>query len=190
MIHLQHFIVISDAMTYRQGDEALSLWSEKDGLYCDAIEFGPDNAMQLPIRSLVGLIPLYGTLVLEPDTIDRLPIFKERMEWFINNRPAVSERNIAHMRVPGRGDRRLLALANKERLISILQKMLDENEFLSKHGIRSLSKRHKDEPWGMDISGERYEVGYWPGDSRSSMFGGNSNWRGPICKLSSASYST
>jgi len=136
--------------------------------------------MQLPVHSLVGLIPLYATLVLEPATINRVPGFKKRMEWFIDNRPEVSARNMANVGVPGKGERRLLALADKDRLVRILEKMLDEDEFLSEHGIRSLSKKHKDQPWGMDVHGSRHEVGYWPGDSLSGMFGGNSNWRGPI----------
>jgi len=134
----------------------------------------------MPIRSLVGLIPLYATLTLEPQVIDRLPGFKKRMEWFIDNRPGVSARNMANMRARGRGERRLLALADKDRLVRILQKMLDENEFLSEFGIRSLSLYHKDQPWGMEVNGEHFGVEYWPGDSKSGMFGGNSNWRGPI----------
>ncbi|KAI0321072.1 Six-hairpin glycosidase-like protein [Amylostereum chailletii] len=175
----EHFIVISDAMTFPQGDHNISLWSDEDGMYYDAIQWGPGQTMQLPVRSLVGLIPLYATLTLEPQVVNRFPGFKKRMEWFLENRPE-SLRNMANMKVRGRGERFLLALASKERLISILQKMLDENEFLSEHGIRSLSKRHKDHPWGMDVHGERHEVNYWPGESKSGMFGGNSNWRGPI----------
>ncbi|RDX44838.1 hypothetical protein OH76DRAFT_1537733 [Lentinus brumalis] len=177
----EHFIFISDAMTYRgQDDNELSLWNEEDGLYYDAIQFDDGHSMQLPVRSLVGLIPLYATLVLEPATVNRFPGFKKRMEWFIDNRPEMSERTMANMKARGRGERRLLALASKERLVKILEKMLDEDEFFSEHGIRSLSKKHKDQPWGMDVHGERYEVAYWPGDSKSGMFGGNSNWRGPI----------
>ncbi|GJE94908.1 hypothetical protein PsYK624_110840 [Phanerochaete sordida] len=176
----EHFIFISDAMTYRSGDNDASLWSEEDGMYYDAIQFGPGNSMQLPVRSLVGLIPLYATLVLEPSVINRLPGFKKRMEWFIENRPEIAGRNMSDMKVPGRGERRLLALASKDRLERILKVMLDETEFLSEHGIRSLSKYHKDHPWGMDVHGQRHEVNYWPGDSQSGMFGGNSNWRGPI----------
>lgn len=95
---LQHFIFIADAMTFREGDHEASLWNDKDGMYYDAIEFGPGNSMQLPIRSLVGLIPLYATLVLEPSTINRFPGFKKRMEWFIENRPSVAARNMANMK--------------------------------------------------------------------------------------------
>ncbi|ESK97413.1 glycoside hydrolase family 63 protein [Moniliophthora roreri MCA 2997] len=176
----EHFLFIADAMTYKEGDSEISLWNEQDGMYYDAIQFGPGNSMQLPVRSLVGLIPLYATLVLEPTVLKRLPGFKKRMEWFIENRPEVSSRNMANMKTGGKEERRLLALASKERLVRILEKMLDEDEFFSEHGIRSLSKLHKDHPWGMDVHGQRYEVSYWPGDSHSGMFGGNSNWRGPI----------
>ncbi|KAJ7287565.1 glycoside hydrolase family 63 protein [Mycena rebaudengoi] len=162
----EHFIFIADAMTYKSGDNELSLWNEEDGMYYDAIHFGPGNSMQLPVRSLVGLIPLYATMVLEPSTLNRFPGFKKRVEWFLDNRPEVSARNMANMKASGKDERRLMALASKERLIKILEKMLDEDEFLSEHGIRSLSKQHKDHPWGMDVNGQRYEVGYWPGDSR------------------------
>lgn len=95
----EHFIYIADAMTYRDSDDNdLSLWNEEDGLYYDAIQFSPGHSMQLPIRSLVGLIPLYATLVLEPATINRLPGFKKRLEWFLENRPELSQRNIANMK--------------------------------------------------------------------------------------------
>ncbi|KAJ7594579.1 glycoside hydrolase family 63 protein [Mycena floridula] len=176
----EHFIFIADAMTYKEGDNEISLWDEQDGMYYDSIDFGYGNSMKLPVRSLVGLIPLYGTMVLEASTLERFPGFKKRVEWFLDHRPEVSARNMANMKAHGKGERRLLALANKDRLVRILEKMLDEDEFLSEHGIRSLSKKHKDHPWGMDVNGERHEVAYWPGDSRSGMFGGNSNWRGPI----------
>lgn len=85
-------------MTYRSGDDDASLWSEQDGMYYDAIQWGPNNSMQLPVRSLVGLIPLYATLVLEPSVINRLPGFKKRLEWFIENRPEISERNMANVK--------------------------------------------------------------------------------------------
>jgi len=124
-------------MTYPEGAQDASLWNDQDGMYYDAIVFGPGHSMQLPVRSLVGLIPLYGTLVLEPAVLNRFPGFKKRMEWFIDNRPEVSKRNMANMKAGGKGERRLLALADKDRLVKILEKMLDECEFLSEHGIRS-----------------------------------------------------
>ncbi|GAB1524042.1 hypothetical protein RhiTH_007194 [Rhizoctonia solani] len=176
----EHFIFIADAMTYRQGDNELSLWNEEEGFYFDAIQWGESHSQQMPIRSLVGLIPLYATLVLEPSVINRFPGFKKRMEWFIDNRPEISARNMANMKARGRGERRLLALTNKDRLVRILEKMLDESEFFSDYGIRSMSLYHKDHPWSINVKGQDFGVEYWPGDSRSGMFGGNSNWRGPI----------
>lgn len=94
----QHFIYIADAMTYKQGDNEVSLWNDQDGMYYDAIEFGPGNTMQLPIRSLVGLIPLYATMVLEPSVLNRFPGFKKRVQWFLDNWPEVSARNMANMK--------------------------------------------------------------------------------------------
>ena len=124
-------------MTYKEGDNESSLWNEEDGMYYDVIQYGHGHSMQLPVRSLVGLIPLYATLVLEPTILSRFPGFKKRMEWFIENRPELSERNMANMKTRGKEQRTLLALASKERLVKILEKMLDEDEFFSEHGIRS-----------------------------------------------------
>ncbi|KAK4120828.1 hypothetical protein N657DRAFT_648622 [Parathielavia appendiculata] len=177
----EHFILISDAMTFRMGEkEAQSLWNEQDGFYYDAISWGGPWIQQLPVRSLVGLIPLYATLTLEPELINRLPAFKKRVEWFMNNRCDVAERTMHSIRTRGRGNRILLSLVNKERLVKILERMLDEDEFFSPHGIRSLSKYHKEHPYSMEVNGQVFKVGYVPGDSDSGLFGGNSNWRGPI----------
>ena len=156
----------------------------KPNLYCsfyyDAISWGSPWSQQLPVRSLVGLIPLYAVLTLEPELVEKFPSFKKRMEWFIENRNDVAERNIASMKQRGKGDRILLSLVNKDRLVKILKRMLDETEFLSEHGIRSLSKHHEKHPYSMDVNGTQYKVSYVPGDSDSGLFGGNSNWRGPI----------
>ncbi|CAH2354009.1 uncharacterized protein CLIB1423_13S03906 [[Candida] railenensis] len=183
----EHFILIADAMTYRDAElgetdaTERSLWDEKDKFYYDAISFGQNSKTQsLPVRSLVGLIPLYASLTLEPELLEKYPSFKKRLDWFIENRKFVAGRNIASMESRGVGERLLLALVDKDRLVSILERMLDEDEFLSPYGIRSLSKYHEKNPFSMQVNGEEYKVEYLPGESDSGMFGGNSNWRGPI----------
>ncbi|KAK4964099.1 hypothetical protein LTR66_012478, partial [Elasticomyces elasticus] len=163
----EHFILISDALQYRKDGEAKSLWNDEDGFYYDSISWGGPWTHQMPVRSLVGLIPLYATLTLEPKVIDRFPNFKKRMNWFIENKHDVVERNVASMKRRGRDQRLLLSLVNEDRLRAILKRMLDETEFLADHGIRSLSRYHKDYPVSMDVNGKRYEVGYVPGDSDS-----------------------
>ncbi|KAF2228290.1 Six-hairpin glycosidase-like protein [Elsinoe ampelina] len=176
----EHFILISDAMRYRHGSESKSLWNDEDGFYYDAISWGGPWTQQMPVRSLVGLIPMYACLTLEPQVLKKFPHFKRRMDWFIENKHDVFERNIHSMRRRGRDDRLLLSLVNEDRLKAILTRMLDETEFLSKYGIRSLSKYHEKHPYSMEVNGQHFSVGYVPGDSDSGLFGGNSNWRGPI----------
>ena len=176
----EHFLLISDAMSFKAGDDEISLWNEKDGFYYDAITWGGPYTQQLPIKSLVGLIPLYATMTLEPEIIKKFPSFKKRLDWFVKNRSDVANRNIASIAKRGKGERLLLALVSKERLVRILEKMLDEDEFLSKYGIRSLSKYHEKNPYSMNVNGEEFKVDFVPGDSNSGLFGGNSNWRGPI----------
>ncbi|PIG69526.1 hypothetical protein AARAC_009038 [Aspergillus arachidicola] len=169
----EHFILISDAMTFKSGGQETSLWNEEDG-------FTTMPSLTLPVRSLVGLIPLYGVLTLEPELINQFPSFKRRLEWFIENKQDVAERNIASMKRRGKGERLLLALVSKDRLEKILKRMLDETEFLSEHGIRSMSKYHGEHPYSMTVNGQEFRVNYVPGDSDSALFGGNSNWRGPV----------
>jgi Glycosyl hydrolase family 63 C-terminal domain len=176
----EHFILISDAMQWRHGGEAKSLWNDEDGFYYDAISWGGPWCHSMPVRSLVGLIPLYATCTLEPEVIERFPAFKKRVQWFIDNRKEMADRNLASLTRRGKGNRILLSLVNEDRLRKILRRMLDETEFLADHGIRSLSRHHKDHPYSMDVNGQRFEVSYLPGDSDSGLFGGNSNWRGPI----------
>ena len=189
----EHFILISDNMSFEHAIDTSagelkkivkeSLWNEEDKFYYDAISWGGPNRQQLPIRSLVGLIPIYASMDLETTLVRRFPGFKKRVDWFINNKPEIFGRNIAS--ISNRetcqiGERALLSLVTKDRLAAILTRMLDENEFLSDYGIRSLSKFHEENPFRMNVHGKEYCVKYLPGESDSGMFGGNSNWRGPI----------
>lgn len=176
----EHFLLISDAMRYREGGEEKPLWNDEDGFYYDAISWGGPWSHQMPVRSLVGLIPLFATLTLEPEVINKFPDFRKRLDWLVENRHEVAQRNIASIKRRGKGDRLLLSLVNEERLKRILSRMLDEGEFLSEYGIRSLSRYHEDQPYSMNVNGQHFEVKYLPGDSDSGLFGGNSNWRGPI----------
>lgn len=180
----EHFILISDALTYPGPDnKGLTLWDEDEGFYYDAIQLGSTPAAgykRVNVRSLVGLVPLFSVLTIEPSALEQFPSFAKRFSWFVENRPELSERNMANMRIAGQGDKRLLALVSRERLERILRRMLDETEFLSEHGIRSLSKYHLEHPWQVWIDGQPFGVEYWPAESKSGMFGGNSNWRGPI----------
>lgn len=185
----EHFLLISDAMSFKytknnvdnfKEEVTEALWNEDDKFYYDAISWGESFKQQLPIRSLVGLIPLYASTTLEPQILERFPNFKRRVDWIINNRSNIFDRNIASMKKRGVGDRLLLSLVTKDRLKAILNRMLDESEFLSDYGIRSLSKYHEKHPFEMDVNGVKYCIKYVPGESDSGMFGGNSNWRGPI----------
>ncbi|KAK6359469.1 hypothetical protein TWF696_000625 [Orbilia brochopaga] len=177
----EHFILISDALSAGRGGEEQGLWNDEDGFYYDAISWGGPYAQQLPVRSLVGLIPLYACLTLEPEVLKTLPSFRKRFQWFLDNKADVADRNLIHsVKHRGKGKRILLSLVNRDRLVALLKRMLDENEFFSDFGIRSLSKHHKDHPYSMWVGGQEFHVDYVPGDSNSGMFGGNSNWRGPI----------
>jgi hypothetical protein len=173
----EHFVAISDAMNELGGD---GLWDEHDGFYYDQLHAGGDH-VPLKVRSLVGLLPLIAVEVLEGDAIDRLPGFSKRLQWFLKNRPELARRN-AYMEKARHGDHdhRLLAIPSRERLTRVLRYMLDENEFLSPYGIRSVSKFHQHSPYIFHAAGQEYRVDYVPGESNTSLFGGNSNWRGPI----------
>ncbi len=175
----EHFIFIADAMN-NLGDDNVSLWDEHDGFYYDVLHM-PSVAHSLPlkIRSMVGLIPLFAVATIEPDILRELPDFQRRMRWFIENRPELTE-NINCARRPGVGERLLLAVAYRERLERVLSIMLDEDEFLSPYGIRALSKFHQDCPYVLEVDGREHRVDYEPAESRSGLFGGNSNWRGPV----------
>lgn len=174
----EHFIHIAHAV-HDLGGEGIELWDEEDGFYYDVLNFPGGDHVRLKVRSMVGLIPLFATEILEPENIDSLPGFKKRMEWFINNHPDAPE-HIEYVKNSEGKTRCLLAIANSKRLQRILRIMFNENEFLSPFGIRSLSRYHKDHPYVFHVNGEEQRVDYEPGESTTELFGGNSNWRGPI----------
>jgi len=174
----EHFVNIAHAMN-DIGAEGKSLWDEEDGFYYDLLHLPNGDDHFLKIRSMVGLIPLFAVETLEPEVIDRLPGFKRRMQWFIDNHEDVPE-HIEMTQRSARGVRRLLSLANRKQLKRILKRMLDESEFLSPHGIRALSRYHLDHPYELQVNDHINRVDYEPAESTTGIFGGNSNWRGPI----------
>jgi hypothetical protein len=174
----EHFVYIAHAMAHR-GQDGVSLWDDMDGFFYDVLKFPDGRKYPMRIRSMVGLIPLFAVETLDPGMLERLPGFKRRMEWFIDNRPDLVG-HLACMRAPGRGQKRLLSVTTREQLQRILRFMLDEREFLSPHGIRALSKFHQEQPYTLQVNGMEYRVDYQPAESRTELFGGNSNWRGPV----------
>ncbi len=174
----EHFIYIADAMN-KIGGEDEGLWDEEDGFYYDVLHLPDGKHLSLKVRSLVGLIPLFAVQTLEPSILNQMPGFRSRLEWFIENRPDLRE-NVACMRTPGMGERRLLSIVSQDKLRRILQRMLDENEFLGPYGIRAVSRYHAEHPYIFHVNGNEYRVDYEPAESTSGLFGGNSNWRGPV----------
>jgi hypothetical protein len=174
----EHFVYISDAMNNR-GGHGIDLWDEEDGFYYDVLHLPDGSHHKLKVRSIVGLIPLFAVEALEPEIVDALPGFKRRMLWFIENRPRF-RRNVTIAPTRDGNVRRLLSIVNAERLPRVLRFMLDEDEFLSPYGIRALSRVHRDHPYVLDVDGHEYSVDYQPAESHSGLFGGNSNWRGPV----------
>jgi hypothetical protein len=174
----EHFLRIASAMDGVGGDE-IGLWDQEDGFYYDAVLFPDGQHYLLKVRSLVGLIPLFAVSTLEPDTLQNLSGFRQRTEWFMQNRPDLTG-GIACMQTAGAAGRTLLALLNREKLPLILSKLLDAAEFLSPYGVRSVSKFHAEHPYVMQLNGEEFCVDYEPAESTNPLFGGNSNWRGPI----------
>lgn len=164
----EHFAYIATAMDEHE------LWNEEDGFYYDTLRLD-DEAIPIAVRSMVGLIPIFATRTVSAANLERLPAFKLHLDWFRENKPEFTE----HMRENANGDV-LMSLVSPERLVRILESILDEDEFLSDHGLRGLSKAHEDTPYNLSVDGRDFTVGYEPGESKSSLFGGNSNWRGPV----------
>jgi hypothetical protein len=176
--YLEQYLWIASAMD-DPDDPSGSLWDDQDGFFYDVLATPDGQTTRLRVRSLVGLLPLAACVVLRRDDVQQLPEFMARVEWLRTHRPGLAARFPA-LAEPGIGDRRLLSLLDENKLRSLLTRMLDENEFLSEHGIRSVSAYHRDNPFVVDVAGAQFRVDYLPAESNSGMFGGNSNWRGPI----------
>jgi len=176
----EHFVYISQAMN-NMGGHGMGLWDEKDGFYYDALHTGAtDELIPMKVRSMVGLIPLFAVETFEPEDLARVPAFTRRMEWFLRHHADVAEHVDMSRKTPQGGARLLLTIANRTKLERIYRYVFDENEFLSPHGIRALSKFHLDHPYVLSVNGESHSVNYEPAESSTDLFGGNSNWRGPV----------
>jgi hypothetical protein len=174
----EHFVYIADAMNHCGGD-GVQLWDDADGFFYDVLHLPSGERHYMKVRSMVGLIPLFAVETLEPEIVEQLPGFKRRMQWFIDNYPQL-RKHIEMQEVPDRGVRRLLSIVNRERLPRVMRYLLDESEFLSPYGIRALSQFHRNHPYLFPVNGSVHRVDYEPAESSSGLFGGNSNWRGPI----------
>ena len=174
----EHFLLIAGALNGVDVESA-PLWDHDDEFFYDVLHLDTGGFIPLKVRSLVGLMPLLAVETLEPDVLDRLPDFKRLMDWFLRNRPELASL-VASWEDPGMGQRRLLALVHGHRMKALLARMLDPDEFLSDHGIRSVSAVHRDHPFVLSLADHDHVVDYEPAESRTGAFGGNSNWRGPI----------
>jgi hypothetical protein len=174
----EHFLHIAAAMN-NIGQRGIGLWSERDQFFYDVLQLPDDTMIPLTVRSIVGLIPLFAVETLEPELLEALPWFKQRVESVLQRRPDLAAL-VSHWNAEGRGKRRLLSLLRGHRMKQLLRRMLDENEFLSPFGVRALSRIHADKPYVYRHNGVDLSVNYEPAESSSKLFGGNSNWRGPI----------
>ncbi len=176
----EHFLEIAEALTNVGGDGGgVGLWNEQDQFYYDAVRQPNGAAQPVRVRSTVGLIPLFAVETIEPETLAKLPDFAMRLKWYLKNRPAAAAL-VSRWEESGRGERRLLSLLRGHRMKQLLKRALDETEFLSDFGVRSLSRSYLDRPFLLRCGDSQLAVDYEPGDSTTEMFGGNSNWRGPI----------
>jgi hypothetical protein len=174
----EHFLYIAYAM-FAEGEEGTGLWDDEDEFYYDAIHKSDGHDQKLKIRSMVGLIPLLAVEVLDDELLSSQKDFKDRLYWFLNHRPELANL-VSKWGEKGFNEKHLLSLLRGHRMKRILYRMLDENEFLSKHGLRALSKFHEAHPYVLQIDENWFSIHYTPGESDTALFGGNSNWRGPI----------
>jgi hypothetical protein len=173
----EHFLLISNAMT-RPTEDGFTMWNEEDGFFYDVLHLPRSGFVPMRVRSMVGLIPLFAVATIDASLLERFPAFVKRARWFISNRPEFANR--LPVFEAGGGDRRLLSILDRDRLARVLARVLDETEFLSPYGVRALSKVHATQPYEVELDGTKHRVDYEPGESSTGLFGGNSNWRGPI----------
>ena len=174
----EHFLSIAAAMN-NLGGKGIGLWDEEDDFYYDVLHTPGGRHLRVRVRSLIGLMPLLAVETIQPALLDALPNFKQRLEWYLVNQPDLCSL-ISRWQEPGVGERRLIALTRGHRMKRLLRRMLDPEEFLSDYGVRSVSKFHKDHPYVLNMRGEEKVISYEPGESQTEVFGGNSNWRGPV----------
>jgi hypothetical protein len=174
----EHFMYIAGAMA-NIGGEGIDLWDKEDEFFYDVLHLPNGQHIPLRVRSMVGLIPLFAVETIEPELLEKLPDFKRHMDWFLNYRKDLAAL-VSRWQEPGMGERRLLSLLRGHRMKKILKRMLDESEFLSDYGVRAISRFHKENPYQFGVNGSTFSVEYKPAESDTGLFGGNSNWRGPI----------
>jgi len=173
----EHFLAIAKAIN--ADDDGTGLWDEQDEFYYDQLRTPGGREIPLKVQSMVGLIPLFAVETLEPELMKELPEFAGRLRWVLAHRPELAKL-VSHWEECGVGERRLLSLLRGHRMKCLLRRMLDETEFLSDYGVRALSKVHEEKPFRLVLAEGEYEVCYWPAESETRLFGGNSNWRGPL----------
>lgn len=176
----EHYLYIADAMEHI-GEEKQGLWNEEDGFFYDVLQLSNGDSISLKLRSIVGLIPMFAVEIIDHEMLEKLPKFRKRMDWILHNKPELTSL-VSQWETEGEGEgkKHLMSILRKTRLKKVLTRMLDENEFLSTYGIRALSKIYEENPFVFQAHGNEYVVYYTPAESDSRMFGGNSNWRGPI----------
>jgi Glycosyl hydrolase family 63 C-terminal domain len=174
----EHFLYIAGAMA-NVNNEGINLWDEEDEFFYDVLHLPNNERLKLKVRSMVGLIPLFAVEVLDEEIFQKMPEFTARLDWFLQNRPDLANL-ISRWGDRGKDQRHLLSLLRGHRMKRLLKRMLDEKEFLSPYGVRALSRHHLDHPYVLHANGSQFSVKYKSGESDSYLFGGNSNWRGPV----------
>ncbi|WP_223558264.1 MGH1-like glycoside hydrolase domain-containing protein [Chryseobacterium lathyri] len=174
----EHYLYIAEAME-NLGEGKEGLWNEEDGFFYDVLQLGNGDSVSLKLRSIVGLIPMFAVEIVDHKLLEKMPNFQARMDWVLKNKPELTKL-VSHWDEEGQGRKHLMSILRKNRLTKVLKRMLDENEFLSSYGIRAMSKVYEENPFVFSVHGTENVVYYTPAESDSRMFGGNSNWRGPI----------